>query len=105
MFKSRARLFVCVDKTNKASNVNSKLDFIFGDPPVHAGVSRGDWTGSLAVLQMTKVPEKQSSVPASYLYIFVDEKLDEIVNHSKLSKINKFKTIFYKTRITQQIKQ
>lgn len=54
------------------------LDFVYGDPPVHAGVSRGEWSGSNVVIQMTKVPTEQPLVPSSYLYIFVDEKLDQL---------------------------
>ncbi|MEM7798905.1 MAG: GNAT family N-acetyltransferase [Chloroflexota bacterium] len=55
-----------------------KIDFIFGDPPEHAGVSRGEWTGSSVVIQITGVPTEREIVPAGYLYIFVDSSIDQL---------------------------
>lgn len=54
------------------------IDFLFGDPPNHAGVSRGDWTGSGAVLQLSQVPLERTIVPSGYLYIFVGHDIDAL---------------------------
>ncbi|MBK8902187.1 MAG: GNAT family N-acetyltransferase [Anaerolineaceae bacterium] len=54
------------------------IDFLYGDPPVHAGISRGDWTASGAVLQLSQVPREHAIVPSGYLYIFVGRDIDAL---------------------------
>ena len=54
------------------------IDFLFGDPPEHAGVSRGDWTAAQVTLQITKVPKTRDLTPSTYVYIFVDASLDQL---------------------------
>lgn len=55
------------------------IDFLYGDPPVHAGISRGDWTASGAIIQLSQIPPERSIVPLSgYLYIFVGRDIDEL---------------------------
>ncbi|HMQ51257.1 MAG TPA: GNAT family N-acetyltransferase [Anaerolineae bacterium] len=55
-----------------------KVDFTYGDPPEHAGVSRGDWSGGLVSLQLAQVPAEREIRPAGYLYIIVDTTLDHL---------------------------
>lgn len=54
------------------------LDFTYGDPPVHAAVSRREWTGSGVIIQLTQVPPERDIQPAGHLYIFTDVKIDEL---------------------------
>ncbi len=54
------------------------IDFLYGDPPVHAGISRGDWTVSGAVIQLSQVPPDRAIVPSGYLYIFVGRDIDDL---------------------------
>jgi len=54
------------------------LDFLYGDPPTHGGVSRGEWNGALVSLQLSQVPEGRSIEPAAYLHIRVDASLDAL---------------------------
>lgn len=55
-----------------------RIDFLFGDPAEHAGLSRGEWTGSSVVIQITSVPAEREIKPAGYLYIFVDSSIDQL---------------------------
>ena len=54
------------------------LDFMYGEPPVHAAVSRGEWTGSVATIQFSRAERDQHGVPSSYLYLLVDSSLDTL---------------------------
>jgi RimJ/RimL family protein N-acetyltransferase/uncharacterized glyoxalase superfamily protein PhnB len=53
-----------------------QIDFLFGDPPDHAAVSRGDWTGSTVTIQLTLAPKDYEITPAGYLYVYTDTSLD-----------------------------
>ena len=86
--------FVCAepvlyvyDVAKTASYYEEKLgftiDFLFGDPPVHAGVSRGNWTGNMVQIQLAQVDADRPISPAGYLYIFVNAAIDSL--HEKLS--------------------
>lgn len=55
-----------------------RIDFLFGEPPNHAAVSRGDWTGGMVTIQLTQIPPYQEIVASSYQYIFVDTHLDDL---------------------------
>lgn len=54
------------------------IDFVYGDPPDHAGISYADWSGQGVVMQLTQVPAEQEIMPAGYLYIIMSSKLDEL---------------------------
>lgn len=54
------------------------VDFLYGDPPNHAGVSRGDWTGGMAVLQLSDGAPEGKVTPSSYLYFMVDSTIDTL---------------------------
>ena len=54
------------------------IDFLFGDPPVHAGVSRGNWTGNMVQIQLAQVDASQQVTPSGYLYIFVNSAIDTL---------------------------
>lgn len=54
-----------------------QVDFLFGTD--HAGVSWGDWSGQGVALQITQMPADYTiEQPMSYLYIFMDSRLDEL---------------------------
>ena len=54
------------------------VDFLNGDPLDHAGVSRGDWSGAMVNLQLTKIPPERPIEPSSYVYLHVGEGLDRL---------------------------
>jgi catechol 2,3-dioxygenase-like lactoylglutathione lyase family enzyme len=54
------------------------VDFLYGNPPFHGGVSRGDWSGSGVVIQLSQAPPEHAITPAGYLYIVVDTGLDQL---------------------------
>ena len=54
------------------------LDFVYGDPPVHAGVARGNWSSKMAYLQISEVAEGTEIRPQGYLYLMVDAKIDAL---------------------------
>ncbi|GJM43124.1 MAG: hypothetical protein DHS20C20_34060 [Ardenticatenaceae bacterium] len=54
------------------------IDFFYGDPPNHGGVSRTDWSGSGAVFQLYLVPPEREITPSGYLYIFVGSNIDQL---------------------------
>ncbi|MCB8945031.1 MAG: GNAT family N-acetyltransferase [Ardenticatenaceae bacterium] len=54
------------------------LDFLYGDPPVHGSVSRGQWSGALVNIQLSQVPPEREIVPSAYLYIHVGTNIDEL---------------------------
>lgn len=54
------------------------IDFLFGDPPIHAGVSRGNWTGDMVQIQLTQIEASHPITPSGYLYIFVNAAIDAL---------------------------
>ncbi len=54
------------------------VDFVFGDPPEHAGLARSDWSSDTAYLQVTKAPGDTKIRPQGWLYFMVDAKIDEL---------------------------
>ena len=54
------------------------VEFIYGDPPEHAGVSRGEWTGSTVTLQFSQFQPEQELAPSGYLYVNVDTRIDAL---------------------------
>lgn len=57
------------------------VDFLYGDPPNHAGVSRGEWSGNTVRIQFSLASRVANSSPAAYLQLFVDEHLDALYAH------------------------
>lgn len=53
-----------------------RIDFLYGHPPRHAGVSLGNWTGQGVTIQFSKVPASQELGVSTYLYLFMDAKID-----------------------------
>ncbi len=54
------------------------IDFLYGDPPIHAAVSRGEWTGSGATIQLTQAEQGEQQPPAGFLYLFTDTTIDAL---------------------------
>lgn len=57
-----------------------QIDFMYGDPADHAAVSRGDWTGSVVTIQLSRVAQERNLTPSGYLYVVVDTNLDTLHN-------------------------
>ncbi len=54
------------------------VNFLYGDPPTHAAVSHGSWSGAQVTIQLTQVPPERTINPAGYLYIFTDAQIDAL---------------------------
>lgn len=54
------------------------IDFLYGNPPNHGAVSRGDWTGSMVTIQLAQRSDMPAVTPSGYLYIFVNGRLDSL---------------------------
>jgi catechol 2,3-dioxygenase-like lactoylglutathione lyase family enzyme len=64
------------------------IDFLYGDPPIQAGISRGDWTASGAIIQLSQIPPERSIVPLSgYLYIFVGRDIDSLYETYQAARV------------------
>ena len=53
-----------------------RIGFLYGSPPTHAGVSRGDWTGSGVTIQLSQASAGQSLASSGSLHILVGTGLD-----------------------------
>ena len=56
------------------------VDFRYGDPPEHAAVSRGDWSGSTTTFQITALPSDHELAASMFLYVRVDSCIDQIAD-------------------------
>lgn len=54
------------------------IDFLYGNPPTHAGVSRGKWSGAMVTIQLSQVPKDREIVPSASLFIRVDTRIDDL---------------------------
>lgn len=63
------------------------IDFLFGTPPNHAGVSYRQWTGQGVSLQLSQVSEEKTLSVSTYLYIFVDAKIDQLYERYKANAV------------------
>lgn len=54
------------------------VDFVYGDPPDHAAVWRGEWTGSTVTIQFTRVPDDRELRWPGYLYVLTDSAIDSL---------------------------
>ena len=63
------------------------IDFVYGEPADHAGVSRGEWSGKMATIQLTRVPAERPLDHAGYLYIMVDSRLDPLYQQYKANGV------------------
>lgn len=61
------------------------IDFLYGKPATHGGVSRGEWSGSMVSIQLSKVASGQEIIPSGHLHIRVDSLIDKLVEefHAK----------------------
>lgn len=54
------------------------VDFLYGKPPTHAGVSRGEWTTNMVSIQLMQVSADYEIKPSANLHIRVDSSLDRL---------------------------
>lgn len=54
------------------------VDFVYGDPPDHAAVSRGEWTTNCARLQFTLAAAGTTIQPVGWLYFNVGSGIDSL---------------------------
>ncbi|MCS7062263.1 MAG: GNAT family N-acetyltransferase [Anaerolineae bacterium] len=52
------------------------IDYLYGDPPTHASVSRGEWTTEGARIQFSRAAEGRTALPDGALYVFVGPDID-----------------------------
>ena len=55
-----------------------RLTFVYGDPPNHAGLSYGDWTGAGVNIQLSAVSAERELTTSTYLYINVSSNIDSL---------------------------
>ena len=63
------------------------VDFMFGEPPNHAGVSRGEWTANGVVLQFSQISADRAINPAGYLHIRVSTDIDVLYETYKANGV------------------
>ncbi len=59
------------------------IDFLYGDPPVHAGLAFGDWSAESVQIQFTQAPSGDGSAFAGWLYIMVEAEIDVLFQRLK----------------------
>jgi RimJ/RimL family protein N-acetyltransferase/uncharacterized glyoxalase superfamily protein PhnB len=52
------------------------VEFLYGDPPTHAGVFLGEWTNQGARIQFSQVESDEPITHAGWLYLFVSGDID-----------------------------
>ncbi|MCY4413064.1 MAG: GNAT family N-acetyltransferase [Caldilineaceae bacterium] len=52
------------------------IGFLFGDPPTHAGIHRGEWTNEGAHIQLTLADQPLAPKPQVGFYVFMGEDVD-----------------------------
>ncbi len=80
-FRAETVLYVH-DVTQSTQYYKEKLgfniDFLFGNPPRHAAVSNGNWTGNMVTIQLSQVPPERNITSSGHLYIFVSTHIDTL---------------------------
>ncbi len=56
------------------------VDFVYGDPPSHAGVSRGEWTAHGVRIQFTLADDPSAIRPSGQLYMMVGADIEHLYN-------------------------
>jgi RimJ/RimL family protein N-acetyltransferase/catechol 2,3-dioxygenase-like lactoylglutathione lyase family enzyme len=64
-----------------------RIDFLYGSPPTHAGVSRGDWTGSGVTIQLSRLAGDLPQVTSSSLFILVGTGLDALFEAYRVQEV------------------
>ena len=54
------------------------LDFLYGDPPTHGAVSRGEWTTECVRIQLTQASDSTANGSSGALSIFMGPDIDEL---------------------------
>lgn len=57
------------------------IDFLYGNPPTHGGVSRGEWSGSMVTIQLSQVQSDREIVPTGHLHIRIRNSIDTLVEN------------------------
>lgn len=55
-----------------------RIDFVYGNPPNHAAVSRSDWTGDNVTIRLDAVPSNRELNFSGNIYIFTDSGLKRL---------------------------
>jgi len=58
-----------------------QVGFLYGDPPTHASVTRGEWSARAVRIQFTQTASKAVDNPAGQIYIFVGAEIDTLYAH------------------------
>ena len=60
------------------------IEFLWGDPPTHAGVTRGEWTFPAARIQFS---QGEACKPAGTLFIFVDPAIEALYDDYRANDV------------------
>ena len=63
------------------------IDFLYGNPPTHGGVSRGEWSGSMVSIQLSQVPSNHEIVPSGHLHIRVGQPIDTLAEDYRIKGV------------------
>jgi ribosomal-protein-alanine N-acetyltransferase len=63
------------------------LNFTWGNPINHAGVTWGDWSGAQVLIQLGQAPPDFDKTPYTQLHFSTDAKLDELFNTFKANGV------------------
>lgn len=70
-----------------------QVGFLYGDPPTHASVARGEWSARAVRIQFTKVDGQSADQLFGQLYIFVGAEIDALYAHYCEQGVPVIKTI------------
>ncbi len=64
------------------------IGFLFGDPPTHAGIHRGEWTNEGAHIQFTLTDQPLQPKPQVGFYVFMGEDVDGLFEQYQAASVH-----------------
>ena len=64
------------------------IGFLFGDPPTHAGIHRGEWTNEGAHIQLTLTDQPLPPKPQVGFYVFMGEDVDGLFEQYRAAGVH-----------------
>ena len=70
-----------------------QVGFLYGDPPTHASVTRGEWSARAVRIQFTQTASKAVDSAAGQIYIFVGAEIDTLYAQYRKQGVSMLKEI------------
>ena len=64
------------------------IGFLFGDPPTHAGIHRGEWTNEGAHIQLSLTDQPLPPMPQVGFYVFMGEDVDGLFEQYRAAGVH-----------------